>query len=93
MQMKETDPEVFDDLMKRMKRIEGQARGIQRLLEEGASCSDIVTQLSAMRAALSRVAVKAATCQLGKNMAQELQQGGNGKASVDDMMDIFLRLG
>lgn len=79
--------------MKRMKRIEGQARGIQRLLEEGADCEAVVTQLSAMRAALSRVAVKAAACQLGKTMAQELQKGGTGEASIEEMMDIFMRLG
>lgn len=91
--MKETNPEVFQDLLKRMKRIEGQARGIQRLLEEDASCEEIVNQLSAMRAALSRVAVKAAACQLGQLMAEEIEGGGTGRKASAEMMEIFMRLG
>lgn len=41
-------------LMNRMKRIEGQIRGIQRMLEEGKDCKEIVTQLSAVRSAVDR---------------------------------------
>lgn len=43
-------------LLTRMARIEGQARGIQRMIDENRDCRDIVTQLAAMRAALSKVA-------------------------------------
>lgn len=51
-----TDPEVIKELTDRLKRIEGQARGIQRMLEERRSCEEIVTQLSALRAAVDKVA-------------------------------------
>jgi len=47
---------MIKELMDRLKRIEGQARGIQRMLEEGRPCEDIVTQLSAMRNAVEKVA-------------------------------------
>jgi CsoR family transcriptional regulator, copper-sensing transcriptional repressor len=40
---------------KRLNRIEGQVRGIARMLEEGRYCIDVVTQISAVRAALKRV--------------------------------------
>jgi len=90
--IKATDDAIFQDLMKRMRRIEGQARGIQRLLEEGAECEDVVTQLSAMRGAISRVAVKVAACQLGKQMAQEIHNGGTGQAAVDDMVHVFMQI-
>lgn len=50
------DPKIVKDLTDRLKRIEGQARGIQRMLEEGRPCEDIVTQLSAMRNAVEKVA-------------------------------------
>lgn len=51
-----SDPKIVKDLTDRLKRIEGQARGIQRMLEEGRPCEDIVTQLSAMRNAVEKVA-------------------------------------
>jgi len=44
--------------MNRLRRVEGQIRGIQRLVEEQAECRDIVTQLTAARAALDRVGFK-----------------------------------
>lgn len=46
---------VTDELVNRMKRIEGQARGVQRMLEENRDCEEIILQLAAMRAALSKV--------------------------------------
>lgn len=45
------------DLIARMRRIEGQARGIQKMLETNRDCEEIVLQLSAMRAAISKVAM------------------------------------
>lgn len=46
-----------DDLVKRLRRIEGQIRGLQRLVEEDAYCIDILTQVSAATRALQSVAV------------------------------------
>lgn len=92
MSIKETDPVLFEDLMKRMKRIEGQVRGIQRLLEEGQECETVVTQVSAVKEALNRVGLKMIACQLGQAMAEEIQQGGTGKTASAEMADVFLRL-
>ena len=44
-----------DDYAKRMRRIEGQVRGIARMVDEDRYCIDIVTQVAAVRAALRRV--------------------------------------
>lgn len=43
------------DLISRLRRIEGQVRGLQRMLEEGRDCTEVVTQIAAARAALDRV--------------------------------------
>lgn len=43
-------------LVIRLRRIEGQARGIQRMIEEGRDCLDVLTQLIAMRAAVNALA-------------------------------------
>lgn len=45
------DPAIQGDLIQRLKRIEGQARGIQRMVEEGRDCQDIMHQIVAIRAA------------------------------------------
>ena len=46
-----------DDHLKRLRRIEGQARGIQRMVEEEKYCIDILTQVSAMTKALHAVSI------------------------------------
>lgn len=69
--------EVNDDAMKRLRRVEGQIRGIHRMLDEGAECKDVVTQLSAARAALDRVGFKlmasALACPEGQEHRDELE--------------------
>ncbi len=47
-----------DDVLKRLRRIEGQARGLQRMVEEEKYCIDILTQVSAMTKALQAVALE-----------------------------------
>ena len=46
-----------DDYLKRLRRIEGQARGLQRMVEDEKYCIDILTQVSAMTSALQSVAL------------------------------------
>lgn len=49
--MRVTDPKVKDNLLKRLRRIEGQVRGVQRMIEEERDCHAILQQLSAIRSA------------------------------------------
>jgi DNA-binding FrmR family transcriptional regulator len=46
-----------DDLQKRLLRIEGQARGLQRMVDEERYCIEILTQVKSVKAALDRVAL------------------------------------
>jgi len=46
-----------DDYLRRLRRIEGQARGLQRMVDEDKYCIDILTQVSAMTSALQSVAL------------------------------------
>ena len=43
------------DVLLRLRRIEGQLRGLQRMVEEGNSCADILTQVAAVTAAIKKV--------------------------------------
>ena len=45
------------DQLKRLRRIEGQVRGLQRMVEQDAYCIDVLTQISAVQAALDKVAL------------------------------------
>ncbi|MEY3745203.1 MAG: hypothetical protein RLZ48_881, partial [Actinomycetota bacterium] len=51
----EIAPDVKEDLHKRLRRVEGQIRGIQAMLEEDRECRDIVTQIAAATKALEQV--------------------------------------
>jgi DNA-binding FrmR family transcriptional regulator len=90
--VRDHNPELYQDLLRRMKRIEGQARGIQRLLDEGAECETVVIQLAAMKAALAKVGVRLAACQLGQRMKEEIQQGGDGSHAWEEMLEVFNKL-
>jgi DNA-binding FrmR family transcriptional regulator len=55
---------VTDDLRKRLRRVEGQIRGIEKMLDEGRECRDLVTQLSAANKALEQVGFRLVTAGL-----------------------------
>ena len=46
--------EYNQDMKNRLKRIEGQVRGVLRMMEEGKDCREVITQLTASRSALDR---------------------------------------
>ena len=53
--MDETKKESREELLKRLRRIEGQVKGIQRMIEADNNCADILTQVAAVRAAINKV--------------------------------------
>jgi CsoR family transcriptional regulator, copper-sensing transcriptional repressor len=65
-----------DDYLKRLRRIEGQARGLQRMVEEEQYCIDILTQVSAMTKALQSVALGLLEDHLSHCVVQAAVQGG-----------------
>lgn len=56
--MMELPEETITDLQKRLRRIEGQVRGIQAMLTDGRECSDVVTQIAAAAKAMEQVGFK-----------------------------------
>ena len=65
-----TDESARADLLNRLRRAEGQLRGVQRMIEEGQPCLDIAGQMAAVRKALDSAYVRMTVC----FMQQELQQ-------------------
>ncbi|ADB74408.1 metal-sensitive transcriptional regulator [Geodermatophilus obscurus] len=68
-----------DDYLKRLRRIEGQARGLQRMVEDEKYCIDILTQVSAMTKALQSVALGLVEEHLSHCVVQAAQAGGRGR--------------
>jgi len=69
-----------DQLSKRLARIEGQVRGVARMVEDDRYCIDVLTQISAVRAALDKVALGL----LDGHARHCLQDGGDGPSDPDE---------
>jgi CsoR family transcriptional regulator, copper-sensing transcriptional repressor len=65
-----------DAYLKRLRRIEGQVRGLQRMVEEDTYCVDVLTQISAATRALQAVAIGLLEDHLGHCVTQAIEQGG-----------------
>jgi DNA-binding FrmR family transcriptional regulator len=82
-----------DDYLKRLRRIEGQSRGLQRMVEEEQYCIDILTQVSAMTKALQSVALGLLEEHLGHCVVNAAQAGGpEADAKVKEAADAIARL-
>lgn len=87
----ELEPAASEDIIKRLRRIEGQVGGIIRMLEDGRECAEIVTQLAAASKALDRAGFKL----LASGMRQCLTASVNGEdepMSPEQMEKLFLSL-
>ena len=78
------------DLMNRLKRIEGQVRGLQRMLEEDAYCPEILTQASAVKSALNSFCRVLLTSHVRTCVSEDLRTGHDD--TVDELMDVLQKL-
>lgn len=82
-----------DDYLKRLRRIEGQARGLQRMVEEEKYCIDILTQVSAMTKALQAVAMGLLEDHIGHCVVDAAIAGGpEAEAKLKEATDAIARL-
>jgi len=82
-----------DDYLKRLRRIEGQSRGLQRMVEEEKYCIDILTQVSAMTKALQAVAMGLLEDHISHCVVDAAIQGGpEAEAKIKEATDAIARL-
>ena len=82
-----------DDYLKRLRRIEGQARGLQRMVEEEKYCIDILTQVSAMTSALQSVSLGLLNDHLHHCVLDAAAAGGpEAEAKLKEASDAIARL-
>ena len=82
-----------DNYMRRLRRIEGQARGLQRMVEEEKYCIDILTQVSAMTKALQSVALELLEDHMAHCVVAAARQGdGAAEEKIQEASEAIARL-
>jgi CsoR family transcriptional regulator, copper-sensing transcriptional repressor len=79
--------------LKRLNRIEGQVRGLAKMVDEGRYCIDVVTQISAVRAALRRVEEEVLRDHVGHCVEHAIASGNAAeqRRKVAELMDVLAR--
>ena len=88
------DPDIKDRTTKRLRRIEGQVRGLQKMVEEERYCADILTQVSSVHEALRGVARELLRNHL-KHCASTAIRAGDTQADAmyDELVELVYRHG
>ncbi|MDQ7842325.1 MAG: metal-sensitive transcriptional regulator [Armatimonadota bacterium] len=90
--MAQFGPEVARAAGRRLRRIEGQIKGLLRMLDEERDCTEIVQQIAAARGALDRVALDLISAGLENCLRQELTGRPNGQHTLQKLQRTFLML-
>jgi DNA-binding FrmR family transcriptional regulator len=88
---KEHGPQgVNQKALRRLKNIEGQVRGIQKMVEDQKYCVDILTQISAVRAALKSVGMVVLRRHVETCVADAIETGGTNRSEIiDELMGVL----
>lgn len=83
--------DTINDLLKRLRRVEGQVRGVQQMLLDGRECRDVVTQISAATKALEQTGFKLVASGLTYCLNDPERAAQEGYA-LDDVQKMFMKL-
>ena len=86
------EPEIRDANLTRLRRVEGQIRGIQKMVEEDRYCADILVQLSAVQEALRSVGRELLRNHLHHCASSAIRKGGeDAKEVYDELIDLMYK--
>ncbi|WP_179232986.1 metal-sensitive transcriptional regulator [Paenibacillus rigui] len=83
--------EYDDNVKKRLRRIEGQIRGVLNMMEEQQHCKDVVSQLSAVRSAADKAIAYLVAVNLEKCIIEEREAGRDSSKVVQEAIDLLVR--
>jgi DNA-binding FrmR family transcriptional regulator len=89
--LKLREPEV-EEIVRRLRRVEGQVQGLQRMLAESRDCADVAQQVAAARAALDRVAIDLIAAGMEKCVKMDVEGKPQARANMDRLRKAFLML-
>ena len=78
------------DLLNRLKRIEGQVRGVQNMLEQDAYCPDILIQVSAVTSALNSFSKQLLAAHIKSCVADDIREGKD--ETIDELVDVLKKM-
>jgi len=84
-------PDIIEDLTKRLRRIEGQVRGIQAMLADGRDCKTVVAQISAISSAIDQVGFKLLATGLATCLSDP-EKAADAGFDLDEVERLFLKL-
>lgn len=87
---KERSEKEYKDLINRLNRIEGQVRGIKGMIEKDAYCTDILTQVAAVNAALNSFNKVLLTNHMKTCVTRDIMEGK--EETVDELMNVLQKL-
>ena len=76
------------ELLSRLKKIEGQARGVHKMIQECRDCGDVLIQLAAIKSAVNRVGTTVLACHL----AEEIEKDSYGERDIKETLEEFMRV-
>ena len=86
------DPDIKDKNLKRLRRIEGQVRGLQKMIEEDRYCPDILTQVSSVQEALRAVGRELMRNHLKHCATQAIRKGGDeANSTYDELIELIYK--
>jgi len=85
------DQDEAGRLINRLRRVEGQSRGLQRMIEQGRPCEEIFTQLAATKAALDRVGVLLISLKMRECLSEEAGNEIASPEAVEKALEAFLK--
>ncbi|CEI83043.1 hypothetical protein J18TS1_07610 [Oceanobacillus oncorhynchi subsp. incaldanensis] len=83
--------EYNNQMKNRIKRIEGQLRGVLKMMEEGQDCRDVVSQLSASRTAIDRTMGVIVSSNLVECVQKAVEEGEDTTEFVDQAVNLLVK--
>jgi len=80
-----------DKVKNRLKRIEGQVRGVIKMMEEEKQCQDIVTQLSAVRNAIDRAIGVVVSSNLEECIRRQIESGEDTEETIKEAVNLLVK--
>ncbi|MCL6627524.1 metal-sensitive transcriptional regulator [Alicyclobacillus shizuokensis] len=78
-----------DELLSRLRRVEGQVRGIQRMIEEDRYCVDILVQIAAIKSAVHQVGLAILESHTRGCVADALAHQDHGDEKIEELMSVI----
>lgn len=88
------DQEIYrrklkENIQARLRRVEGQARGIQKMIDEDRDCREIVLQLAAVKSAVVQTAMTILSHEMASCIARETAKGVQVDVALEEFMEVF----